>query len=91
MARDLERESLQALRRDVANWRACKRAERAARIKVDKAMVRAVTHGDAATSSGRKAKATRAAVAKIVGLGKSRIAQIDGMPKGNNARRDDEN
>jgi hypothetical protein len=88
MARDLEREALTALRRDVANWKACQRAVKAARVKVDKSMVRAVTHGDTVAASGKRPLATRAVVAKIVGLGTSRVATIDGMPKGKNARRD---
>ena len=85
MARSNEDDALRALKNEVANRSKCETALAAARTKVEKAAVRAVKAVDAVLARGGKPTATRTAVARMIGVGKSHVGSIEGMPPGKNA------
>lgn len=87
MPRDAETQALRSLTTAAANLKKSELAVERNRAKVELLMLRCVKAGDAARVRGAKPRATRYAVARIVGLSQSRVAQIAGMPPGKNAAR----
>ena len=77
MPRNPQSVTRQKLEAALANWSRTKAAERRARKALEESMVKAVESG-----------VPRYEVAKICGVSQTRVSQVDGMPKGPNARKE---